>query len=72
MDAANAENSDTIAIYQDVPAESETSVDIADVAAIDRESNEVLCIVMENSQFVCSLLGEGNCEINTARRRHTR
>ena len=71
--AAIAEDSDTIAKYQYVPAESDTSMDIADVAVLDRDSNEVLCIVMENSQFACSLLGhEGNCAINTVRRRHSR
>ena len=47
--AAIAEDSDTIAKYQYVPAESDTSMDITDVAAIDRESNEVLCIVMKTS-----------------------
>ena len=45
--AAITEDSDTIAKYQDVRAESDTSMDTTDVAAIDRESNEVLCIVIE-------------------------
>merc|ERR1719447_2107222 len=37
--AAITENVDEIEKYQDVPAESDTSMDIADVAAIDQESN---------------------------------
>ena len=51
-------------------AESDTSINIAVVAAIDRKSNEVLCNVMENSQFVRSLLGDE--ENYTAPRRCTR
>ena len=70
-ETSSVEMEDSLA--DDLPAESDTSMDIADVAVLDRDSNEVLCIVMENSQFACSLLGhEGNCEINTERRRHTR
>jgi len=40
--AAITEDVNAIERYQDVPAESDTSMDIADVAAIDQESNEAI------------------------------
>ena len=46
--AAITEDVDEIERYQDVPAESDTSMDIADVAAIDQESNEV----MQTEKFI--------------------
>ena len=47
--AAITEDVNAIEKYQDVPAESDTSKDIADVAAIDQESSEVLQTVLGNS-----------------------
>ena len=46
---AITEDVNAIEKYQDVPAESDTSMDIADVAAIDQESNEVFQTVLKSS-----------------------
>merc|ERR1719341_3035473 len=45
------EEEDVAAKYQDVPADSDTSMDLADVVAVDQESREA---VKEGSRFVCS------------------
>jgi len=45
------EEEDIAAKYQDVPADSDTSMDLADVVAVDQESGEP---AKEESRFICS------------------
>ena len=52
-----AEDEDVTAKYQDVPADSDTSLDLADVVAVDQENQEVILDCYDNFKLKSIILG---------------